>query len=459
MEDSEDEAETDALLGMNERSEKAPSSETCWCFSMSCVLLLWIPLVFGTCLVLWFGDSRCGSIFTAAKIIVTRPLLGHTPTNAHHIETSPSPEPAVDRKSRLTYDERKGSVAPSCDHAGPLKLAVGIITAPLHFNRRVWIRQKLRVTEARCRGVRVFFVLGSRNHMTATDKIAVHNEDLIHKDMLFVPARDWVPHAVAEKSLAWWQYAASSLRAEWYVKTDDDSLMHLPRLEHDLSMMSALGRSHYYYGVMTWRIWTPLHSSPDGVCGARGDDGPSLQGPSPTLSALLRQRGEGGDCADSLGPFPFADGSLQVLSADLLLAFTSSALSQNFSHAHLSRESPPYWTHEDAGVGYLIFHTAIQQALPLTYIVLSAWRHNKFWINWFPQKNPSLPDGHVINTHKIVTSMMAQIAADAYENTTYAADRILCVDCQTKWGWTGPHQTRFGRVPIEKFACCNKVLD
>ena len=34
-----------------------------------------------------------------------------------------------------------------------LLLALGVITAPGHFNRRVWMRQKLRVTEARRRGV------------------------------------------------------------------------------------------------------------------------------------------------------------------------------------------------------------------------------------------------------------------------------------------------------------------
>jgi hypothetical protein len=106
-----------------------------------------------------------------------------------------------------------------------------------------------------------------------------------------------------------------------------------------------------------------------------------------------------------------------------------------------------------------MFHTALQKRLPLTYVALSAWRHNKFWINWFPRHNPSVPDGHVVNTHKVVTSIMAQIAQDAYENTTYAADRIVCVDCESQWGWTGCHDTMYGRVPIERFACCNKALD
>ena len=129
-----------------------------------------------------------------------------------------------------------------CTPPRQLILAVGIITAPNNFDRRVWIRQKLRVTEARCRGIRVLFVLGSRNHMTRSAKIAVKREQRMHGDVIFVPARDYLPHAVAEKSLAWWQYAATWLPARWYAKTDDDSLAHLPRLERDLQVVIRLSR-------------------------------------------------------------------------------------------------------------------------------------------------------------------------------------------------------------------------
>ena len=104
------------------------------------------------------------------------------------------------------------------------------------------MRQKLRVTEARERGVRVLFVLGSKNHMSAAQRIAVRYEKRSHRDMIFVPARDFLPHAVAEKSLGWWLYAADTLRARWIGKTDDDSLPYLPRLEYDLQLMSQMGR-------------------------------------------------------------------------------------------------------------------------------------------------------------------------------------------------------------------------
>ena len=39
--------------------------------------------------------------------------------------------------------------------------------------------------------------------------------------------------------------------------------------------------------MMTWRAWRPLSPVPDGVCGARGDDGPTPGGAGPTLQSLL----------------------------------------------------------------------------------------------------------------------------------------------------------------------------
>ena len=78
-----------------------------------------------------------------------------------------------------------GSTA-DCNPPGKLLLAIGIITAPGHFDRRVWIRQKLRVSEARCRGVKVLFVLGNRNRMTNAVKLAVTHEHRMHGDILFV---------------------------------------------------------------------------------------------------------------------------------------------------------------------------------------------------------------------------------------------------------------------------------
>ena len=343
----------------------------------------------------------------------------------------------------------------TCRETVPTRFALGVITAPNNQNRRVWMRQKMRVSEAECRGVRVYFVLGSRNHLTQEQKIALLYEQKIHGDILFVPARDYLPHAVAEKSLAWWDYASKHIPSKWYGKTDDDSLGSLSRLEEDIRVMEGMGRSHYYYGVMTWRAWIPYHTEPDGVCGSRGDDGPVPGGPSKTLSNIMNERKT--TCQTALGPYPFADGSLQIISNDLVQAFVRSDLAQNYSKSHLNKVDPPFWTHEDAGVGYLIYHSTIIQDLPLTYVALQGWYHNKFWINWSPINNPELPNTHTVNTHKVVTPMMANIVLDAYLNTTFATDAIKCLDCERDWGWKCCHDSQWGKFRLDRIACCSKM--
>jgi hypothetical protein len=37
-------------------------------------------------------------------------------------------------------------------------------------------------------------------------------------------------------------YTSSTLQAKWVGKTDDDSLTHLPRLEHELRLMATMAR-------------------------------------------------------------------------------------------------------------------------------------------------------------------------------------------------------------------------
>mmetsp|Transcript_10465 Transcript_10465/g.33278 ORF Transcript_10465/g.33278 Transcript_10465/m.33278 type:complete len:461 (-) Transcript_10465:104-1486(-) len=300
--------------------------------------------------------------------------------------------------------------APSsvCSPPARLRLLVGIITAPLNRDRRVWIRQKLRVSEARCRGVRVIFVLGSRRRgVAAADAAALKEEMRNHGDLLTVPARDYLPHAVAEKSISWWERAVArrgeaGWEADWVAKWDDDSLPSLRRIEADLARIEAMRRSHYYYGVMTWRAWRPLSPVPDGVCGARGDDGPTPGGAGPTLQSLLAQvggsgsvaperGGNPGECTGALGPFPFADGSLQVLSSDLVRAFAASPLAKNFSATLRAKQRPPFWTHEDAATGCLVSSNAIQLLLHYLRGCTGQWTQ----VPHIPQRDPAAVACHV----------------------------------------------------------------
>ena len=63
-----------------------------------------------------------------------------------------------------------------------------------------------------------------------------------------------------------------------------------------------------------------------------------------------------GSCQGALGPFPFADGSLALLSRALIVR-TLTAGSADFSDSTV-------WTHEDAGIGYLLLREVPTAALP-----------------------------------------------------------------------------------------------
>ena len=57
---------------------------------------------------------------------------------------------------------------------------------------------------------------------------------------------------------------------------------------------------------------------------------------------------------------------------------------------------------------------------------------------------------------QVITPLMATATADAYDNFTDPDDPIGCAQCAEAWGWSCCFSTPAGRVPIERFGCCNK---
>ena len=68
-----------------------------------------------------------------------------------------------------------------------------------------------------------------------------------------------------------------------------------------------------------------------------------------------------------------------------------------FAAAAFGRMAPPFWTHEDAGLGALIFREAMEQSLPLTYVALRRWKQHRAWINWADRS--TLLDGDAMWVH------------------------------------------------------------
>ena len=189
----------------------------------------------------------------------------------------------------------------------PLLLALGIITAPRNLYRRAWIRP---LVVAHSESMRHAFVIGNLRvrkttsyYFTADGRAQLAAEQVAHRDLLVVPARDAPPYAVAEKTLAWYRAALALFpNARHVAKTDDDTIVNVRTL---LADVRALAAPNLYYGVLRWRMWQVADS-----CGPMGPLSPA------TLQAVYAAAQA--ECRNASGPFPFADGSLAVLGAALV---------------------------------------------------------------------------------------------------------------------------------------------
>jgi len=274
---------------------------------------------------------------------------------------------------------------------------------------------------------------------------------------VMLPAHDGVSgsdavhggRAVAEKALAWFVHAANTTRAAFVAKIDDDTLVNLPRLVGELrGISSQAARPGYtYYGVQVYRLWNWAKQPQvgDAACGAHSDMGP----PHPCakllgqLSAAVRP---GGTCAGAIGPYPFPDGSLEVIGRDALTKIFGSHRVRAFAAGAFAKRRAPFWAHEDAGLGALAHREVIDQSLPMTYVALRRWEHNRFWLNW--ADTSTLIDGDVQWAHYTRSAERSDYVGGAFAMTaTLAADGMECGLCGAQWGW---------HSPVASASCCSK---
>ena len=106
----------------------------------------------------------------------------------------------------------------------------------------------------------------------------------------------------AHKMVGWWR-AAARWPAAFYGKTDDDAAIDLPRLVPLL--MQSLPRTRVFAGVV--RYSSINESDWQGVCWAPGAGG----------ALKLRRRDPACAASHVYGPFPFVEGPLVLMSADV----------------------------------------------------------------------------------------------------------------------------------------------
>jgi hypothetical protein len=354
---------------------------------------------------------------------------------------------------------------------GERGVLVGVISAPDNFARRSWLRPSYR--RLAVAHVDVTYIIGVGCALEEDKRLLLDAERARHADITQVNASDCMtngPTGNLLKKLAWLKHVTLTTgdRYAWFAKTDDDALLDLPKLALDLYSAAATvgtscGRSEplAYYGPMRWRIWDPLTY---GVCGPFEETDPA-QGIS---RALHQSRASHGRCSATVGPYPYADGSLVVVSSGLGRALFGPDASV-FAGFHRGLSELCVKPVDDVALGYLIFAEAAARELPINYFALQKWHHNKFW---FDLRDPStMPDGETVGVHKLTLPVQMEIVTDRFlaHPRPANAERWVCADCRAAvpstsatvrdvhgWGWRSHATTPFGAAPLAQFACCTK---
>ena len=222
----------------------------------------------------------------------------------------------------------------------------------------------------------------------------VQREAARHADLLFVPAREKLPHVgvVTEKSAAYWATAATTHpEYSWYCKADDDTLVHHERLAITLRRLTerlttSVGEgAPAYFGHIKWRGWEG--GTRFQACGGGWGDAAK------TAQDLLRGGIAHGKpyppCPHAAGPYPYMSGGMVCMNRPLATALAADAHFASFravarqrndgaTPCRSSREcaaqpvASHLWHHEDAGVGYNVFHAGATTTSgpPLTIVAV-----------------------------------------------------------------------------------------
>ena len=106
-------------------------------------------------------------------------------------------------------------------------------------------------------------------------------------------------------------------------------------------------------------------------------------------------------------------------------------------------------------VRYLLLRESLRSQLPLMYFALQTWVHNRRWID-FRESGRTLPDEHVLSSHRITDAMQAEVAATAYEEHATNLDGFLCGSCE-RWGWKETISGELNLLSARTFGCCEKL--
>lgn len=399
----------------------------------------------------------------------------------------------------------------TADAASPY-LLLGVMAAPAKPLLREQWRQWGTRFRAFQNSVRVRFVLGDAFYESgvfpgeSTKTVETEKEAAQSGDLVWVAGRDKLPHVgkVTEKSAAFWQAAVQlEPSANWYCKCDDDTLVHLDRIEKVLRQIERERPGQpVYFGHMKWRGWDVEDRFQ--ACG--GTWGDAIK----TAEDIL----EGGvvhgatrypPCPNAAGPYPYMSGGMVCMSRAMAATmatdahfahFLSTARVRNTQGEPCKRplacaqqpEATHMWHHEDAGVGYNVFRALVAANASGHYIAVPGHYNDPGIIertagehlNGPLDANDEYWSTRSLFVHGIKTPLQFRMALYRWNLTRADADLTLeCHSCQTlpkgvnrhygNWKWArvpcktpewstdaAPAYTgRFCNVAMEPFRCCS----
>ena len=200
-------------------------------------------------------------------------------------------------------------------------VAIGIVSAPLFFERRMGIRSSwLRwANVGRNAPIHVCFVVRAKDAPLRLQQL-LDAEATSYMDLLKISV-NWNESRLKGPVLslaAWLSHASRHYRSTPFVaKMDDDAYLHAPDLERLLRMAVGQRQSMLYLGKLAWFHWHPDIFEQEGfgwTYGQAYESGRRCRNATPPAVS-----------APCTGPFPFATGFLMLLSMRLAASVVEGA--------------------------------------------------------------------------------------------------------------------------------------
>ena len=281
---------------------------------------------------------------------------------------------------------------PITAHGDPF-VSLGVMSNPMKpLLRMQWREWASHFHSYDQQSVQVRFVFGTSFYESmkphgAPTKEQLTEAELQKGDLVFVDGRERLPNVgvVTEKSAAFWLTAVErNPTAKWHCKCDDDTLVHLDRLESDLRQVERQYPDEaVYLGHFKWRGWDAGDHGPNvyksgfryQACG--GTWGDSAKTKSDILfGGVLGNGNPYPPCPHAAGPYVYMSGGMVCMSRKLAARLARDEHFANFNRVAHERNTAGarcrkplecakqpaeshMWHHEDAGIGYTVFRATV----------------------------------------------------------------------------------------------------